>query len=321
MNTQEGFTTDFQEMLPIQIAGDNQSISVPNIIKGNKVEVNPFIAFEGDIRIKKENCIEFAKGQKSNTESVKIGHNNDSLYIKGSGNESANLNISLQSNVNITNKLTVAETVQCKSLNITSDERVKHKKSVLSSKTSLDQVRALIPTQFQYKNGNQPVYGFIAQEVQNVLPTCVTSQKSYIANIYDTATLTNRGTNRLLTFKHFNTSDLAYKGTLYPKLKVQYQDKDQYLSIVRIFDEHTVEIEKTEIETAQDKEFEVLVYGQEVDDFLTIDKNQLFTLTTSALQAIDEQLQVLDHKLKEEQEMNYTTIHRILRRLSTLEAK
>lgn len=325
LNTQEGFTTDFKEILPIEIAGDNQTISVPNNIKGNKVEVNPFIAFEGDIRIKKENCIEFAKGQKQNTESVKIGHNNDSLYIKGAGNESANLNISLQSNVNITNKLTVAETVQCKSLNITSDERVKHKKSVLSSKTSLEKVRALIPTQFQYKNGTQPVYGFIAQEVQAVLPTCVTSQKSYIANIYDTATLTNHR----LTFKHFNTSDLAYKGTnVYPNLKVQDKDQTQYLSIVRIVDEHTVEIEKTEIEkteieTAEDKEkvFDVLVYGQEVDDFLTIDKNQLFTLTTSALQAIDEQLEALDHKLKEEQEINYTTIHRILRRLSTLEAK
>jgi hypothetical protein len=332
LNTQEGFTTDFQVILPIEITDDNKSISVPNNIKGNNIEVNPYIAFEGDIRIKKENCIEFAKGQKTNAESVKIGHNNDSLYIKGVGNDSTNLNISLQSIVNITKKLTVAESIQCQTINITSDERVKHKKSTLSSKTSLDKVRALIPTQFQYKNetasGTQPVYGFIAQEVQNVLPTCVSSQKSYISNIYDTATLNNR----LLTFKHFKTSDLAYKGTtLYPKLKLRINDQDEYVTIVRIVDEETVEIEDKKLEIEDKKlkiedekleiedeklkiENEVLVYGQEVDDFLTIDKNQLFTLSTSALQEVDRQLQ-------EERENNKTTFHRILQRLSNLEAK
>ena len=312
LNTKEGFKTDFKEVLPITIPEGDKSIQVPNIIEGR---VDKYIAFGGDIHIKKDNCIEFAKGEKKLSDSVKIGHNLNSLYIKGVGNDinkTENLNITLHSIVDITKNLKVAESIECQTLNITSDQRVKHKMSVLSSKSSLDQVRALIPTQFQYKNGTKPVYGFIAQEVQTVVPTCVTSQKSDITNIYDTATLTNR----LLTFKHFNTSGLAYKGPiLYPKLKLKLKDQDQYVSIVRIVDDYTVEIDIEEADA------EVLVYGQEVDDFLTIDKNQLFTLTTSALQALDHQVQALDRELKEEQEKNKTTFHRILQRLSKLEAK
>ena len=35
----------------------------------------------------------------------------------------------------------------------------------------------------------------------------------------------------------------------------------------------------------------VYVYGQEVDDFLLIDKMKLFTITTGALQEVDRQLE------------------------------
>ena len=35
----------------------------------------------------------------------------------------------------------------------------------------------------------------------------------------------------------------------------------------------------------------VYVYGQEVDDFLLIDKMKLFTITSGALQEVDRQLQ------------------------------
>jgi septin family protein len=96
------------------------------------------------------------------------------------------------------------------------------------------------------------------------------------------------------------------------------------------------------------KDGEYLVYGQEVDDFLTIDKNQLFALTTSGLQALDAhqqalanqqqslsnhqqalanqqqaqetRVQELEHQLQEEREQNKTTLHRILQRISSLEA-
>jgi hypothetical protein len=190
-------------------------------------------------------------------------------------------------------------------VNIRSDDRIKHNKSELSSSSSLDKIRLLNPSQYQYKNGDKSVYGFIAQEVQSVIPTCVTSQKSYIANIYDSAILSGS----TLTFKHFNTTDLAYKGAiLYPNLQIRLDGQEEYVTIDQILDKHTLRIQETPIQG------EVLVYGQEVDDFLTIDKNQLFTVATSALQE-------LDHQLQEEREKNKVVLHRILQRLSVLELK
>ena len=329
INTKEGFTSNFQDILPIQIEGNNKTISVPNNLKGNVAEENShYISFEGDIRIKEHSCIEFAREKKDkepNAGKIKYnGFNTTSLAIVGAGSGSSRL-VKIWDNAEISNNLKVLEAITCRNLNMTSDSRVKDKKESLSSSRSLEQVRLLNPSQFQYKNGDKLVYGFIAQEVQAVAPTCTTSQKSYIANIYDQAILS--GTQ--LTFKHFNTSDLAYHETvLYPKLQLRKNTEEEYVNIVRIIDEHSIEIDK-------ELQGEHLVYGQEVDDFLTIDHNQLSTLTTSALQALDHQQQALDQKqqvlekqvqdlkdqLEEEREQNKVILHRILQRLYLLESK
>lgn len=318
LNTREGFTTDFQEILPITIEGDNKTISVPTNIKGN--DVTNLISFQGDIRIKKENCIEFAqeRGQEKEFNAGKIGYQrfSDALDIVGAGTGprrtrlwddvfvTQNLNVGQRiecRNFQVNDSLKANERIECKTLNITSDERVKHKKSSLDSKKSLEKVRELTPKRFHYKNGKQPVYGFIAQEVEKAVPSCVTKQKSYIANIYDTATIKEN----VLTFKHFNTNELAYKGkTLYSNLKLRDNQEEIIVTILRVLDKHTIEIDKP---LTKDK---VLVYGQEVDDFLTIDQNQLSTLTTSALQEVDNQ-----------QQIHEKTLENILKRLSTLETK
>lgn len=145
----------------------------------------------------------------------------------------------------------------------------------------------------------------------------MTSQKSYIDNIHDTATLSGRR----LTFHQFHTKDLAYHGdTLCPKLKLLDQGSEVYVTIVRIVNEHELEVDYDKDYDKDHEDMEVLVHGQEVEDFLTLDKNQLLTLTTSGLQAIDHQLQALTQQLEEEREQNKTTLHRMLQRLSALEA-
>jgi hypothetical protein len=344
LSTKEAFTSDFKDILPIQIDKDNKGISVPNKIKGNNEN---YIEFTGDIRIPKFHVIEFAREAVKEVNAGKIGYMTfgDQLAIVGATptdkrNWENDRKVYIWDILSVNNSIYANEMIQCKTLNITSDGRIKHKKQKLDSKTSLEKVRSLIPSQFQFKNGTQPICGFIAQEVQKALPSCVSSQRSFIANIYDSAI---RKGNRL-TFKQFRTSDLATKdGVLYPNLQLRTKSEDIHVKIVSILDEHSVELDSYTVEE------EVIAYGQEVDDFLTIDKNQLFTLTTSALQALDHQQQALDHQqqaldhqqqalegqvkvlneriqtlelqLREERESNRTTIHRMLRRLSALETK
>lgn len=334
-STKENFTSDFKDILPIQIGGDNNSISVPNTIGGNNTDSNdPFILFQGDIRIKHKKCIEFAKGFNKEVNAGKIGYQifGDFFDIVGAGTSGGpKRKVQIWDHLE-TGKLDIIGDITCQKLNITSDERIKHKKTVLDPNDSLAQIKQLKPTQFEFKSGGAPVYGFIAQELQQVVPTCVTSQKSYIANIHDLATLTGNQ----LTFKQFDTKDLEYKdmstkdSELYPNLKLKRDGYERHVSITRIVDEHTVEVE----DVKDDQDGEYLVYGQEVDDFLTIDKNQLFALTTSGLQALDahqqalahhqqaleSRVQELEHQLQEEREQTKTTLHRILQRISSLEA-
>jgi hypothetical protein len=343
-DTKENFTTEFKEILPIQIGGDNNSISVPNTIGGNnKDSNNPFIQFQGDVRIRQQNCIEFAKDFNKDVNAGKIRYTPNRLEIAGAaGSGGGAKKVKIWDHLE-TGKLNIIEDITCQRLNITSDERVKHKKAGLDPNDSLAQIKQLKPTQFEFKSGGPPVYGFIAQEVQQVVPTCVTRQKSYIANIHDLATLTGNQ----LTFKQFDTKKLEYKDSeLYPNLKLKRDGQERHVSITRIVDEHTVQVKDL---TEGMKDGEYLVYGQEVDDFLTIDKNQLFALTTSGLQALDAHQQALDAhqqalaneqqsiskyqqaqdtrvqelelQLQEEREQNKTILHRILQRISSLEAK
>jgi hypothetical protein len=356
-STKENFTTDFKDILPIQIGPDNNSISVPNTIGGNnKDSTNPFIQFQGDVRIRQQNCIEFARDFNKDVNAGKIRYMPDRFDIVGAANSGGGAKkVKIWDHLE-TGKLNIIEDITCQRLNITSDKRVKHKKMVLDANESLAQIKQLTPTQFEFKSEGLPVYGFIAQEVQQVVPTCVTSQKSYIANIHDRATLTGNQ----LTFKEFDTKDLEYTKEelkLYPNLKLKRDGQERHVSITRIVDEHTVEVKDhavevkdhaVEVKDLKDQDGEYLVYGQEVDDFLTIDKNQLFALTTSGLQALDAhqqalhahqqalanqqqaltnhqqaqdtRVQELEHQLQEEREQNKTTLHRILQRISSLEA-
>ena len=65
------------------------------------------------------------------------------------------------------------------------------------------------------------------------------------------------------------------------------KDEEIIVNITEIIDEKTFKIDQ-EIETEYNK---VYVYGQEIPDFNSLDKNQIFTITTAAVQEIDKELQ------------------------------
>ena len=48
----------------------------------------------------------------------------------------------------------------------------------------------------------------------------------------------------------------------------------------------------------------VFVYGQNVDDFQTLSKENIYSITTTALQEVDHQLQKVDKQLQEEKDKN-----------------
>ena len=180
-----------------------------------------------------------------------------------------------------------------------SDRRIKQNIKDVKDDTALNILRLLKPKRYSYRDvvfqGDQPVWGFIAQEVENVLPYAVQTNTSYVPNVYDMAT---RGGDNLLTFTNFDTSNLESNSFT---IQVYGENENAYtLTLKKIIDSKTIQVEEKIIED------ELFVYGQRVENFKQLQKDAIFTIATSALQEVDKRLQI-------EKEKNDVLEERIIR--------
>jgi hypothetical protein len=208
--------------------------------------------------------------------------------------------------------------------NITSsDERIKKDIVDINDSTALDLIRTLKPKKYKYKDelmrGNQTVWGFIAQEVNDVFPEGVKMTTEYIPNIYELASV---NTSNVLTLAKFDTSNLESNATV---LRViDNKDIEHLINIDEIIDTHNIRVKEdlTEWTGCLDETTgkvvagnKLFVYGQQVSDFLRLKKDSIWTIATAALQEVDRQLQA-DKLRITEIDKQFTSVHT---RLDTLE--
>jgi len=177
-----------------------------------------------------------------------------------------------------------------------SDRRIKKNIVDVNDSSALDKLRLLKPKIYEYidpeKRTDKVVYGFIAQEVQEVLDYAVYQNTDPIPNIFEAAI----ATSTTLQFTTFDTSTLSRdkNGTLF-RLVVKTKDSMlEYANIVDIVDEHTLRVDRDLRYLCEHES--LFVYGQEVDDFHTLTKDAIWTVTTAALQEVDRQLQAEKEK-------------------------
>jgi hypothetical protein len=119
-----------------------------------------------------------------------------------------------------------------------SDRRMKSNIVDINDTYALDQLRGLKPKYYNYVDtkakGDESVIGFIAQEVNEVVPRAVSIVDGEIPNIYTHANITS---NNTVTFTDFNTSNLESNATIivYDRGTVRKE-----LEIAEIVDEHTI---------------------------------------------------------------------------------
>ena len=182
---------------------------------------------------------------------------------------------------------------------ISSDERIK--KNIVDADDSecLEVLRLLKPKKYQYKDeiksGTEPVWGFIAQEVRETLPHATQLRRDVLPNIYE---LANVSQSNVITFVNFNTSNLESNATTLIRTKgIDGEDHDVHLA--EVIDEHSIRVEEDlSAWTGSVDETgnvvagnQLFIYGQEVDDFVFLKKEAIWTVATSALQEVDRQLQ------------------------------
>lgn len=190
-----------------------------------------------------------------------------------------------------------------------SDERIKKNIIDIDNNIALDIIRKIKPKTFNYidiiKNSNRTLYGFIAQEVSQYIPSAITLITDFIPNIYDKADVTNRTT---ITLKTKFTSDFEYdaSGNLFNKIKFyDLSNNEISANITKIFDDKTFQIDKP-----IDYSF-IFVYGQEVDNFNSLDKDSIYTVTTSAVKLIDKIVQDQQSQIADLQQKNVSLEQRV----------
>ena len=181
-----------------------------------------------------------------------------------------------------------------------SDERIKKEIVDVEDGSALETLRLLKPKKYKYvdevQRGTEPVWGFIAQEVRETLPYATQLRTDCLPNIYELANVSN---SNVITFTNFDTSNLESNAMV---LKVYDEDDTEHLvNIVEVVGEHSVRVDEdlTEwIGTVEGSEGDkIFVYGQQVDDFVFLKKEAIWTVATSALQEVDHQLQAEKEKV------------------------
>jgi uncharacterized coiled-coil protein SlyX len=179
-----------------------------------------------------------------------------------------------------------------------SDQRIKKDIVDVDDAFALESLKLLKPKKYKYKDtisrGEDPVWGFIAQEVRETLPHATRLRQDFIPNIYE---LSNVSDSNVITFSSFNTSNLE---TTTSKLRLKCIDgNDKEVSIVEVIDETKIRVNEdlTEWMGAVDEDGNVVsgnqifVYGEEVDDFVFLKKEVFIPICVSSIQELDRRLE------------------------------
>ncbi len=177
-----------------------------------------------------------------------------------------------------------------------SDTRIKNIIGISNTANDLQTIKALQITDYTMKDkvqhGNKHFKKVIAQEVEKVYPLVVSKHTDFIPNVYRlTSKVKKTATGYLISFTNKHTISTSAK-----KLRVLLAEDGnmQEVNIISIPSDNQVVIDATFI-----KGDRIFVYGEEVDDFRTVDYEGLTTLNISATQELSKLVDAQNRKIAE----------------------
>jgi len=216
-----------------------------------------------------------------------------------------------------------------------SDKRIKKDILTVEDDKALIDFRKLNPCTYSYidtiDRGNKTVYGFIAQEVKEVLPLACTTKTETIPNVYSIADIS--GTFLILqggTFDNLEHDLTDASGNVYTNISIAIEGTNRektYYYIKDIVNSTTIELyeelpSSLYLYNETTGKNQCFVFGQFINNFHTLDKNVIWTVAAAATQEIDRQQQadkVRIAELETKVETLETQLTSVLARLSALE--
>lgn len=142
-----------------------------------------------------------------------------------------------------------------------------------------------------------PVYGFIAQQIREVIPDAVRIQTEFIPNIFSVAEYNNN----IITLSLPVASPLpeaspnAYMIDVASKIKCyDMNDNTIIVEVIEVINQHTFRIKDINY-----KDTKIFVYGTEVKDFHAVNKEYINTLNVCAVQELHRKIVSQQTEIKE----------------------
>jgi hypothetical protein len=237
--------------------------------------------------------------QDTDARSAMVHVNNGSYYVlRGSGNNSTtwtayNGRWPLQINLG-NNDFSIGGGCYAVNYHTHSDARIKKDIVDIDDTSALEKLRLLQPKTYKYRNedrGTNTVYGFIAQDVSNVLPYAVSITADPVPTILSSSNVTAlTDTSVQLTLDKTIPDDINLTNT--SNIYITVDDINNYICpVISTTGNNIITIEKTSELSNITSTSNAYIFGEHVQDFHNIDKSAIFTVTTAALQEVDRQLQ------------------------------
>jgi hypothetical protein len=174
-----------------------------------------------------------------------------------------------------------------------SDIRIKEDIQDINDDNALQSILSIQPKTYKYvdklEKGDKKVYGFIAQQIKEVIPEAVKIEKAYIPNIYSVADYNS------------NVITLPYQPTkviIKVNDKIKCYDKDNKEILVEVID--AIDVLTFRIKDLEEEYYDtkIFVYGTFVDDFHTLNKDSIFTLNVCATQELHRRMEAQNIVIK-----------------------
>ena len=202
--------------------------------------------------------------------------------------------------------LYAAARIACSEFNAYSDERIKTNIIDVNDSSALETIRQIQPKRYNYIDteirSEEPVWGFVAQQVESVLDYSVNKVNEYVPNIYGKANVTHNTDGSILTLVTGTTNVLDITKAVDDKIQIKIYVDDDKGCIKEVYVKEIINTTQIKLEESLDiKIKELFIYGQKVNDFHALNKDAIFTVYVAALQEVDRQMEDIKSSLYNEQ--------------------
>ena len=188
------------------------------------------------------------------------------------------------------------ERIAANEFNAYSDFRIKKNIENSNAQEDLELIQKLEVKDYAYidplKNGGERKKGFVAQEVKEIFPQATGKRKGVVPNLFQIPKQASWHNGQL----RIELSD-PHKMDMGNKVRIISTEGEKLYTVIEVPDAMSFMVASPQLDTNK-----LFVYGFEVEDFHTLDYDEIFTLNVSATQALAEKLEELEIMLLKQQE-------------------